>query len=208
MNCYRRCGSHDSARQRLQERFRENKRIEFHDLLRYLEDASVEPGGEDAYALALSIRSMNVPEELLHRLFCETEHRLRALEEDLDRFTKEDLNSFMNNHFSKAHQLFATKMERKYSVTNHPDGPGAQDAGMGKTSRPPPIGSNVSEDPELAAARDHGYKVSSSLRERYKALLFHRMAALAVCWTCFKPSSTSSGEPSEWAGEDTIRMFP
>jgi len=114
----------------------------------------------------------------------------------------------IREHLDDAERLLCTELRQKQTATSDPNVPGKQDNPTGKTSQQSASGSNVPEDPELAPARNHGYEISKSLRDFYKWHLFHNMAALALYWTCFKPSSSSSKEPSVWIEEDLIRMFP
>ena len=194
--------SHESALRRMQERFKQHRRIELDDLLRYLEDVSSEPAGKEAYGLALSIRSMSLPDDHLLDLLIDARHRLSGFHRigfahESIRATLDDAARFLN-----------TKLRQKQKATSNPDVLGKQDNGTGKTSQQPASGSNVPEDPEAAPALKHGYEISKSLRDFYKWQMLHNMAALALYWTCFKPSSPSSKDPSVWIEEDVIHLFP
>jgi hypothetical protein len=62
-------------------------------------------------------------------------------------------------------------------------------------------------DPEFRSAENHGYEIHRSLQNRYKWQLFHNMAALALFWTCAKPSSQPLSAERDWIEGDVIRMF-
>ena len=193
--------SHKSALRKMQERFQQHRRIKLDDLLRYLEDVSSEPAGEEAYGLAISIRSMSLPDDQLFRLLMEAQDRLSVYRTNVP-------GESIQEHLAEAAQFLGTKRRQKQTATSNPDVPDEQDNGTRKTTQQPASGSNVPEDPEVAPACNHGYKISKSLRDFYKRLLFHNMVALALYWTFFKPSSNSLKEPSVWIEEDVIRMFP
>lgn len=196
------CTSHESLRLRMQEHFQQHRRIKLDDLLRYLEDLPSEPAGIDAYGLALSIRSMSLPDDNLLHLLTDVRDRLSG-------FHRIGVaHESIREHLDDAARLLNTKFRQKQTATSDPNVPGKQDNVTGKTSQQPASCSNVPEDPEVAPARNHGDEIIKSLRDSYKWHLFHNMAALALYWTCFKPSSSSSKEPSVWTEEDVIRMFP
>lgn len=197
----RRYESHKSALRKMQERFQQHRRIKLDDLLRYLEDVSSEPAGEEAYGLAISIRSMSLPDDQLLHLLIDAQDRLSGYRINVPR-------EFIQEHLADAARFLETKLKQKQAVNSNPDVPDEHDNETRKTSQQPASGSNVPKDPEVEPACNHGYKISKSLRDFYKWHLFHTMAALALYWTFFKPSSNSSKEPSVWIEEDVIRMFP
>lgn len=186
----------------MKERFEQHRRIEFADLLRYLENVSSEPDGEDAYGLAISIRSMSLPDEQIFDLLINAQQHLSHL------FRDNVPNESILRHLQEATQFFNTHLRNKQTVTSNPDAPAEQNNGTRKASKQPSSGSIVPEDPEIAAARNHGYKIFNSLYYFHKRNLFYQMAALALYWTFVKPSSNSSTEPSFWIEQDVIRMFP
>lgn len=158
----------------MQERFQQHRRIELDDLLRYLEDVSSEPAGEEAYGLALSIRSMSLPDDHLLRLLTDVRDRLSGFR------GIGVAHESIREHLDNAARLLNKKLRQKQTATSDPSVPGKQDNVTGKTSQQPGSGSNVLEDPEVAPACNHGYVISKSLRDSYKWHLFHNMAALAL----------------------------
>ena len=132
---------------------------------------------------------MSLPGDLLLRLLIDARNRLSSFH------INGVAHAPIREHLDDATQFLNTKLRQKQTATSNPDVPGKQDNGIGNTLEQPASGSNVPEDPEIAPARNHGYEISKSLRDFYKWHLFLNMAALALCWTCFKPSSNSSKEP-------------
>jgi hypothetical protein len=193
--------SHEHARRRLTESFQQNGRLELDDLLRYLEDVSSEPDGEQAYVLALSLRSISPSPENLLDLLAQVRDRLSD-------FGRPDLaHQFTRERLDTAARFLHAKCQQQKTQPAPSAASSSQQNDKAMTSQPSAPARPPLEDPEFAAACQHGHEIGHSIRHLYKLLLFHNMAALALYWTCFKPSSQSSSEPSTWIEEDVIRIF-
>jgi len=193
--------SQEHARRRLAERLQQHGRLEVEDLLRYLEDVSSEPAGEEAYGLALSLRRLSLPPENLHALSMQVRDRLS------DFLRIGVAHESIRERLDSAARFFSANLQRQEAGSVHPSGSGSKGSEIAETSRQSAAGQLPSEDPELQPARNHGYEISHSIRHFYKWHLFHNMAALALYWTCFKPSSQPSPEAIPWIEEDVIRMW-
>lgn len=193
--------SHESALRTMQVRFEQHRRIEFADLLHYLENVSSEPDGEDAYGLAISIRSMSLSDEQLFDLFINAQQHLSYL------FCDKVPNESILGNLADATTILNIHLRKKQTATPHRGIPAEKDNGTREASKQPSSGSAVTEESEVVAARNHGYKIFDSLYYFNKRNLFHQMAALALYWTLVKPSSNSSTEPSLRVEQDAIRMF-
>ena len=182
--------------------FRERGRLNLDDLLRYLEDVSSEPAGEEAYGLALSLRAIGLPSENLLRLLFEVRDRLSNL-------ARPDIaHPQVRERLDTAARFLDAKRQRQTPPPQVKGGaaPPAS-AGAGTAQRPTPA-QIPPDDPEFKAASAKGYDVAHSLRHLYKLILFHNIAGLALYWTCFRPSTDPAPEPSSWVEEDVIRLFP
>jgi len=194
--------SHDAARRKMLERFLQHRRIELDDLLRYLEDVSSEPSGKEAYGLALCLRTMSLRADNLFTL-------LRQVQDRLSDFHRIGVaHETIRDHLDSVARFLDSKLRHKEDGSSHFEAADKKEKETEKKPQPPASGPNRNEDPEFIAACSQGYEISRSIRNFHKWHLFHNMTALALYWTCFKPSSNSSKEPSVWIEEDVIRMFP
>jgi hypothetical protein len=198
----RRYESHENAKRRLEERRRERNRVELDDLMHYLEDVSSEPAGEEAYGLALCLRRMSLPADNLFALLRQVQDRLS------DFHDRGGVHGSMRESLDKVARFLDVKLREKGEGAAIIEAPIKKEKEAENASQQPAFGPNRTEDPELTAACSHGHAVSRSIRDHYKWQLFHNMVALAIFWTCFKPSSQPSREPTPWIEGDVIRMFP
>lgn len=101
----------------MQERFQQHRRIELDDLLRYLEVVSSEPAGEEAYGLALFIRSMSLPDDHLLHLLTDVRDRLSG-------FRRIGVaHESIREHLDNAARLLNTKLRQKQTATSDPNVP-------------------------------------------------------------------------------------
>ena len=194
--------SHEHARRRMEGRLQQRSCLSLDDLLRYLEDVSSEPTGEHAYGLALSLLSMNLSAENLYALLCETRDRLESSR------IEGSAHVSVRANLESAARLLQGQLEKQSRHPSNPATPTKKNRESQQASRQPDSEAKEPDDTELRAARDHGYQIGAELRGHYKWRLFHNMAALAICWTCLKPSSGSASEALPWIEEDVRRMFP
>lgn len=194
--------SHANARRRLEESLKQRRRLELGDLLQYLEDVSSEPGGEEAYALALSLRCLAIPTEMLFRMLMEIRQRLSDVR------AVGDAHHSIQEHLDSAAKFLDIRLSQEQERSKRGQPAPQIDQIIENQRRPSESDSKHHDDLELAAAREYGYAICRSLRVSYKWHLFHNLAALALYWTCFKPSSHPSSDATPWVEEDVIRMFP
>jgi hypothetical protein len=193
--------SHEHAALRLQERFKQHQRFELEDLLRYLEDVSSEPAGKEGYGLALCLRTMSLPADNSFTL-------LRHVKERLSDFHRIGVaHESIRDHLDGVARFLDSKFRHKEEGSSHFEAADKKENETETKPQPPSSGPNRNEDPEFTAACSQGYEISRSIRIFHKWHLFHNMAALALYWTCFKPSSHPSEESIPWIEEDVIRMF-
>lgn len=170
--------AHKDARRRLAATYASRGDVRFPDLLRYLEYATVEPTGEDAFRLTLALRDLRMNAVQRRELLRDTQRalRLRSAGPDPKRQALEWLN--------EAERL-ADRPESRPS--------------------PPPAAAMEHEETEIAAARAAGEPFARSLRCEHQFQLRAVFAALAVAWLYMKPPRPN---PELYMDEAVRDCFP
>jgi hypothetical protein len=195
--------SHEHSRQRMSNSFRERGRLNLDDLLRYLEDVSSEPAGEEAYRLALSLRVIGISSENLVYLLYELRDRLATL-------ARPDIaHPLVRERIDIAARFLDSKRQRQTPSPQSKGSDTTKENVVVATAQPPAQVQITPDDIEIKAASTNGYEIARSIRSLHRIILFHNIAGLALYWTCFKPSTDRAVDnPSSWMEEDVIRIFP